>query len=65
MASFMSSMDVVNDELGAAEGPFFLGQDMSLVDCVFAPFLERIVASIPYYKGVRVRGNERFPNLDR
>lgn len=65
MAAFMSTMDQVHDELGAADGPFFLGQEMSLVDCVFAPFLERIVASIPYYKGVRLRGNDRFPNLDR
>lgn len=34
------------------EGPYFLGNDVSLCDLVFAPFLERIAASIPYYKGV-------------
>ena len=65
MGAFMRVMDQVNDELDGDGGPFFLGTDMSLVDCVFAPFLERIVASIPYYKGVRVRGDGRFPNLDR
>ncbi|KAL0020433.1 hypothetical protein WJX77_002865 [Trebouxia sp. C0004] len=65
MAAFMRVMDQVNDELDSDGGPFFLGKDMSLVDCVFAPFLERIVASIPYYKGVRVRGDGRFPNLER
>ena len=65
MAAFMRVMDQVNDELDSDGGPFFLGKDMSLVDCVFAPFLERIVASIPYYKGVRVRGEGRFPNLER
>ena len=43
-------MDQVNEELGREEGPYFLGWGFSLVDCVFAPFLERIVASIPYYK---------------
>ncbi len=48
------TMDVVEKELGTdASGPFFLGKDVSLVDCVFAPFLERIVASIAYYKGAR------------
>ena len=46
-------MDVVERELGVdSSGPFFLGQDVTLVDCVFAPFLERIVASIAYYKGM-------------
>lgn len=35
------------------EGPYFLGDDVALCDLVFAPFLERIAASIPYYKGVR------------
>ena len=65
MEAFMDTMDQVNSELDADGGPFFLGTDLSLVDCVFAPFLERIVASIPYYKGVKVRGEGRFPHLDR
>ena len=34
-------MDAVDQELGVAEGPYFLS-DVSLVDCTFAPFLERI-----------------------
>ena len=49
-------MDIVDRELHAAGGPFFLGKDLSLVDCVFAPFLERIAAAIFYYKGFVVRG---------
>ena len=61
----MDTMTQVNAELNVDGGPFFLGKDLSLVDCVFAPFLERIVASIPYYKGVRVRGEGRFPHLER
>ena len=48
--NFISRMDEVDMELGKEEGPYFLGWGFSLVDCVFAPFLERIVASIPYYK---------------
>ena len=43
-------MSIVDQELGTEDGPYFLGWGFSLVDCVFAPFLERIVASIPYYK---------------
>ena len=53
---FIAVMDDIEHELGAAGGPFFLGKDVSLVDCVFAPMLERIAASIPYYKGFVVRG---------
>ena len=61
----MDTMDQVNAELDADGGPFFLGKDLSLVDCVFAPSLERIVASSPDYTGVRVRGEGRFPHLER
>ena len=61
----MEIMGEVNAQLDAAGGPFFMGKDMSLVDCVFAPFLERINASVAYYKGVQVRGSQQFPHLDR
>ena len=57
-------MDAVDAELSAAPGPFFL-PTFSMVDCTFAPFLERIAASILYYKGFAVRGEGRWPNLDR
>jgi len=45
----MARMDEIDAELGAEVGPYFLAS-FSLVDCVFCPFLERIAASIPYYK---------------
>ena len=60
---FEATMDQVDQELGAAGGPFFLGQDLSLVDIVFVPFLERIVASIVYYNGLVVRGQGCVPPL--
>lgn len=56
-AEFTSTMTTVDAELDAQGGPFFLGKDLSLVDVVFAPFLERIAASILYYKGLDVRGS--------
>lgn len=58
-------MEVVEEELGAQGGPYFLGAEYSLVDVIFAPFLERIAASLAYYKGFIVRGAGRFPNLER
>lgn len=54
-AVFERTMDTVEAALGDGDGPYFLSS-FSLVDIVFAPFLERIVASIPYYKGFVVRG---------
>ena len=32
------------------------GSELSMVDVMFAPFLERMAASLPYYKGFIVRG---------
>lgn len=52
----------VDAQLALAGGPYFLGAELSLVDCVFAPFLERMAASLPYYKGFLVR-DERYPHL--
>ncbi|PRW59564.1 glutathione S-transferase isoform A [Chlorella sorokiniana] len=62
--NFCKTMDAVEAALGEAEGPYFLA-DFGLVDITFAPFLERIVSSIAYYKGFRVRGEGRWPNLER
>lgn len=35
-----------------------------MIDAVYAPFLERIAASMPYWPGVVVRGNERWPAVN-
>ena len=58
-------MGEVDAQLGAHGSPFFMGADISMPDLVFAPFLERIAASILYYKGVKVRGSGQFPHMDR
>ena len=55
-ARFEAVMDAVDGELERGGGPYFMGAELSLVECVFAPMLERIAASIPYYKGLAVRG---------
>merc|ERR1719217_515833 len=58
------SLDDTNRALGASGGPFFLGKEVSLVDCVFASSLERIAASMLYYKGLRVKGG-RWEKVNR
>jgi glutathione S-transferase len=52
---FESALGAVEAALQASGGPFFLGQDFSLVDAVFAPFLERAAASLAYFKGFAFR----------
>jgi glutathione S-transferase len=53
--SFIQVLQRVEQALQSTEGPFFLGNDISSVDIQFAPFLERIVASMIYYKGYQIR----------
>ena len=60
-ARFEATMDAEDAELARGGGPYFLGAELSLVECVFAPMLERIAASIPYYKGLAVRGTGCAP----
>ena len=53
---------MVDGVLQASPGPFFL-ESFSVVDCIFAPFLERMAASLFYYKGFTVRDKSRFPGI--
>lgn len=46
------------------QGPFFLGKDLSLVDITFVSMMERMVASLAYYKGFYVRGQGRWPAIE-
>jgi hypothetical protein len=32
---------------------------------MYAPFLERIAASVPYYKGLPIRGNPKWPHVEK
>lgn len=60
---FESAMNATEQALKASGGPYFGGKDITLADCVFASSLERIAASILYYKGLRIRGN-RWPYVE-
>jgi glutathione S-transferase len=53
--SFVEVLTDVEAALKASDGPFFLGKDISQVDVQFAPFLERIAASLLYFKGFEIR----------
>ena len=68
--NFIAVLNDVEGELAAAKGgDFFLGEKVSIVDMMFMPFLERMCASLLYYKGfcIRVPPGERtdFPAVNR
>lgn len=52
---FVQVLQVVEDALRSADGPFFLGKTISQVDVQFAPFLERMAASLLFFKGFQIR----------
>lgn len=64
--AFEAAMQAVDDALGsvAGGGPFFLGEDISMVDLLFVPFMERQNASLLYWKGFKMR-NGGWDNIDR
>lgn len=68
--AFVTTLMEVERELGSVNGlGFFLGDKVSVVDAMFAPFLERMAASMLYFKGfqIRVAPGEKtdFPFVNR
>eukprot|EP00978_Attheya_sp_CCMP212_P029267 scaffold103445_cov58-Attheya_sp.AAC.6 len=66
---FVSVLAQVEDELKQSPGAFFMGKKVNMVDIMFVPFLERICASLLYFKGfqIRVPPNTKtdFPNINK
>jgi len=62
---FCRALDAVEQHLSSSQGPYFMGSDISLVDLNFTPFLERMVASLLYYKGFMIRDQQRYPGICR
>lgn len=73
------TLDEVNSALASSPGPWFLPSSasedeaangspddgFSLVDLTYVPHLERMAASTAYWKGLQLRGNERWPSINR
>ena len=67
---FVSTLFEVEKELQRVNGfGFFLDDKVSVVDFMFAPFLERMAASMVYFKGFKIRvapGEQTdFPYVNR
>jgi len=48
---FVAVAQQVGKALDAKGGPYFLGTQLTTADCVFIPYVERMAASLYYYKG--------------
>eukprot|EP00210_Caulerpa_lentillifera_P003523 g3362.t1 len=62
-ANFETVIGEVESALAATDGPYFLGNEFTLIDIIFAPFLERMDASLAYYKGYEMR--KTHPKLEK
>lgn len=61
-ARFVQVVSIVDRVLSESSSAFFL-DDFSIVDTIFVPYVERMSASLYYYKGFLLRDKKRFPNL--
>lgn len=52
-------LDEMEEALSNEPGKFFLGDELSIVDIRFIPFIERQVASFAYFKGYDIRDGSR------
>lgn len=64
--NFTHVLGIFEKELGAHPGPWILGGDApSTADLVFVPYIERMAASLYYYKGFTMRDASSRPHLCR
>ena len=63
---FEVCLDEVDTALGESAGPWFLGGDTpSIVDLQYVSHIERMNASCLYWKGMQLRGTDRWANLEK
>ena len=62
--AFEEGLDEVNKELTVTSGPWFLN-DLSIVDLTYITHVERMCASVAYWSGFKVRGDGRWPAIER
>jgi glutathione S-transferase len=60
---FLQCLDDVDKELRVEAGPWFLSY-LSIVDITYISHIERMCASVPYWCGLKLRGNGRWPAIE-
>jgi glutathione S-transferase len=61
--AFQRQAEAMEQALEARGGPLLLGTALASIDLVFVPYLERMAASLAYYKGFALRA--RHPAIGR
>ena len=61
---FENCIDQVENQLKITSSPWFLN-DFSIVDLTFITHVERMAASVSYWAGFQIRGDGRWPALER
>jgi len=68
LQGFIDCLERVNDALTKTKGPYFLGDfapdHPTMIDFVFASHVERMLASVAYWKGYNLRSRTQFPQLE-
>ena len=65
-ATFLSTLSRVDALLGTTPGPWFLGGDNpSVIDFQYVVHVERMIAAVLYWKGVRLRRTGAHVHLER
>lgn len=62
-AAFEAAVARLETALERSGGPFFLGAELSMVDAMYAPALERFGANLPLFRGYELRNNPAYPRL--
>ncbi len=58
------NLNEIEKALQKYPGDYFL-RDFSLVDLMYIPILQRFSANLPVFRGYNLRGNEKYPLLNR
>lgn len=61
---FEQGLDEVDKQLQITPGPWFL-TTLSIVDLTFVTHIERMCASVAYWSGFKIRGDGRWPAIER
>lgn len=61
--AFYAELQRMNDLMGARNGPYYMGPNVSMVDLVLAPRASTLLDSCPLWRGEVARDPERFPAL--
>jgi len=65
LGAFEAALTKMDESLASTPGPWFLGgEHPDIVDWQYVTHVERMNASVLYWKGVQIRGSGRWPHID-